>query len=68
MLILAKIAINIAYTNIKNNSNAISVVTTYTSAGFKFSTPYIANVLVIRTNIATGPNLVIIKNKNTVMI
>ena len=67
-LSLAPIAINIAYPNIKNNSNAISVVTTYTSAGFKLSTPYIANVLVIRTNIATGPNLVIIKLKNTVMI
>ena len=67
-LSLAPIAINIEYPKTKNNNNAIIVVNTYTNAGFKLSTPYIANVLVIRTNIDIAPNLVIIKLKNTVII
>ena len=65
---LLPIAINIEYPKTKNNNNAIIVVNTYTNAGFKLSTPYIANVLVIRTNIDIAPNLVIIKLKNTVII
>ena len=67
-LSLAPIAINIEYPKTKNNNNAIIVVNTYTNAGFKLSIPYIANVLVIRTNIDIAPNLVIIKLKNTVII
>lgn len=67
-LSLAPTAIKIAYPNTKNTSNVNTVVITYTSAGFKLSTPYIANVLVIKINIAIGPNFVIIKLKNTVII
>lgn len=46
--------INKAYPKVKNINKDSVAIRTYTRAGLKCSTPYIANVLVIKTNIAIG--------------
>ena len=61
-------AIKSEYPNTKNINKLIVVTTTYTIAGFKWSIPYDANVLVKSTNIAIGPNLFITKDRNLTTI